>query len=154
MQHLKRLSLHVFEGQFSCCALKHANCTRCDKQELALPVLGLYSLVLTRRSQPHMAEIASLIENDKSTFFPSHIEYIYGKDGEKSETRPLMDGLVEVMEEYVAPKKQALCLPTAQGGDEKPPSVNGASVTKAGAAAKGKKSSARVYAVDLFDGGD
>ena len=152
MQHLKRLSLHVFEGQFSCCALKHANCTRCDKQELALPVLGLYSLVLTRRSQPHMAEIASLIENDKSTFFPSHIDYIYGKDGEKSETRPLMDGLVEVMEEYVAPKKQPICLPTVQAGDdEKPPSVNGASVTKAGAVVKGKKS--RVYAVDI-DRGD
>lgn len=101
---LKKLSLHVFEGNFSCCALKHNNCTRCDKQELAIPVLGLYSLVLTHRSQPHMAEVAQLIEQDKAKFFPSHIDFISGANGENNERRPLLDELVEVMEKHMGVK--------------------------------------------------
>ena len=105
VESLKQLSLHVFDGNFSCCALKHANCTRCDKQELALPVLGLYSLVLTRRSQPHMAEVAQMIQQDKARFFPSHIDFATGEHAEHHERRPLLDGLIEVMEEYVSVKE-------------------------------------------------
>ena len=101
LEYLTKLSLHVFSGQFSCCALNHVNCKRCDKQELVTPVLGLYSLVLTRRAEPHMAEIAQLMERDKEQFFPSHIDFRHGLEGELSERRPLFDGLVEVMEEYV-----------------------------------------------------
>ena len=145
MERLQRLSLHVFDGQFSCCALKHANCTRCDKQELALPVLGLYSLVLTRREQPHMGEIARLIESDKAKFFPSHIDFIYGADGSQSERRPLMDGLVEVMEDYVAPKKQEgwqeahVEKPAAAMGPEKAPSVIDGNGTKTAAKSAPKR---------------
>ena len=98
MDSLSRLSLHVFEGQFSCCALKHSTGRRCDKEELALPMLGLYSLMLKRRGVAHMREIVELIENDQARFFPDAIEYVTEAE---SERRPLLAGLVEVMKKYV-----------------------------------------------------
>ena len=96
---LSRLSLHVFDGRFSCCALKHQQSARCDKEELALPMLGLYSLVLQQRDQPHMVEICRLIDEDKQRFFPNHIEF---ETEIGSESRPLMEGLITRMEQESA----------------------------------------------------
>lgn len=147
---LKKLSLHVFEGAFSCCALKHVGCTRCDKQELALPMLGLYSLVLKRRHEAHMAEIAQMIENDKNRFFPSHIDFIHGTQGELSERRPLLDELVETMEAFMSPGGDTAAEMAHAIVDEAAPVLRSSQVDngKVGKTSKkaGKKS--RVYALD------
>ena len=76
-------------------------------------MLGLYSLVLTRRAKPHMAEISRLIEADKARFFPSHFDF---DKGGKCERRPLLDDLVEVMENYVG---CGACTSEAKGDDGK-----------------------------------
>ena len=117
VEYLTKLSLHVFSGQFSCCALNHVNCKRCDKQELVTPVLGLYSLVLTRRAEPHMAEIAQLMERDKEQFFPSHIDFRFGLEGEYVDRRPLFDDLVEIMEEYIGGGKKKKAATSSAGCD-------------------------------------
>lgn len=35
-------SLHVFEGQLTCCRLEHKGMSACDRQSLVVPLLGLY----------------------------------------------------------------------------------------------------------------
>jgi len=42
MQKFKELSLSVFEGKFTCCALRHPDGSQCDKQKLMSPILGMY----------------------------------------------------------------------------------------------------------------
>eukprot|EP00663_Eupelagonemidae_sp_cell21sb_P009543 gene9543-biopygen3132 len=37
---LSRLSLRVFEGEFSCCTMDHRGTSTCDKEALMPPVLG------------------------------------------------------------------------------------------------------------------
>ena len=119
----------------------HKGCTRCDKQELALPVLGLYSLVLKQRDQPHMAEVCQMIEQDKERFFPGHIDFVSvdGEGTEHREQRPLLDELVGVMELYVSGGAVA-------GGDveARPTQADEGKVVKK--VRNGKKT--RVYAID------
>jgi len=38
----ENLSLRVFEGNFSCCAMGHKNQAYCDKEQLVQSILGLY----------------------------------------------------------------------------------------------------------------
>eukprot|EP00660_Eupelagonema_oceanica_P001851 gene1851-16614_t len=45
---LDRLSLSVFDGDFSCCAMQHKGMASCDKEALMPAMLGLYSLVLKK----------------------------------------------------------------------------------------------------------
>ena len=40
-----------------------------------------------------------MIQQDKARFFPSHIDFATGEHAEHHERRPLLDGLIEVMEE-------------------------------------------------------
>ncbi len=37
-----RESLHVFDGELSCCRLEHKGMEACDRQSLVVPILGLY----------------------------------------------------------------------------------------------------------------
>jgi len=37
-----RESLHVFDGELTCCRLEHKGMDRCDRQSLVVPILGLY----------------------------------------------------------------------------------------------------------------
>jgi len=37
-----RESLHVFDGQLTCCRLEHKGMSACDRQSLVVPLLGLY----------------------------------------------------------------------------------------------------------------
>jgi len=38
-------SIHVFEGELSCCALGHPGGRPCDRELLVLPILGLYGQI-------------------------------------------------------------------------------------------------------------
>eukprot|EP00660_Eupelagonema_oceanica_P007302 gene7302-15496_t len=40
---LDRLSLSVFDGDFSCCAIGHKGTNQCDKEALMPAILGLYA---------------------------------------------------------------------------------------------------------------
>lgn len=35
-------SLHVFNGELTCCRFEHKGMESCDRQSLVLPILGLY----------------------------------------------------------------------------------------------------------------
>jgi len=43
-------SLHVFEGELTCCRLEHKGMVSCDRQSLVLPLLGLYGELLRAAS--------------------------------------------------------------------------------------------------------
>ena len=113
-------------------------------------MLGLYSLVLKNRSLPHMKEVAALIENDKARFFPSHIDFVTGENGEFSERRTLLDGLVEVMEDYVCPpckppKAPSKDEPTVHDGETWPTADGQHAAPADGKAKKGKKAKVTGY---------
>ena len=58
---LSELSYFVFEGEFS---------VESDKEELVSPALGLYSLIIKQRDQPHMKAIYEMVQLQKDRFFP------------------------------------------------------------------------------------
>jgi hypothetical protein len=72
---LKTLDLRVFEGQFSCCSMKHEGMTKCDKEELVQPVLGLWSMILKHRHEKHMQVVLEHIQESKDRFFPPSFEF-------------------------------------------------------------------------------
>jgi len=96
---LAKLDLRVFEGEFSCCAMKHKGTVKCDKESLMSPILGLYSLVIKQRSLSHIQDVYHHINSDKDRFFPDSIFFVDEKG--KVEERELFGPLVEKMEEYV-----------------------------------------------------
>eukprot|EP00325_Prymnesiales_sp_UTEX-LB-985_P006737 CAMPEP_0174704688 /NCGR_PEP_ID=MMETSP1094-20130205/8184_1 /TAXON_ID=156173 /ORGANISM="Chrysochromulina brevifilum, Strain UTEX LB 985" /LENGTH=971 /DNA_ID=CAMNT_0015902771 /DNA_START=18 /DNA_END=2933 /DNA_ORIENTATION=- len=58
---LERLSYFVFEGEFT---------VESDKEELVVPALGLYSLIIRQKDQPHMKQVYELVQAHKARFFP------------------------------------------------------------------------------------
>ena len=68
---------NVFGGEFTCCKRNHAverNPTeRCDKEDLFLPMLGLYCDLYKRRFNPNVAAIFDLIEPRKLELYPSEL---------------------------------------------------------------------------------
>lgn len=56
---LDRISLSVFDGDFSCCAMGHRGMISCDKEALMPAILGLYSLVLKRMGRTSAAKLLS-----------------------------------------------------------------------------------------------
>eukprot|EP00756_Hemistasia_phaeocysticola_P028128 Hpha_TRINITY_DN16160_c0_g2::TRINITY_DN16160_c0_g2_i1::g.3154::m.3154 len=96
---LVQLDLRVFEGQFSCCALNHKGTFRCDKESLMSPILGLYSLVIKQKSNPHIQRIFKLIDADRDRFFPPDFTFV-DEQGRKDK-RELFGPLVPKMEQRV-----------------------------------------------------
>uniref|UniRef100_A0A7S4K0D7 Uncharacterized protein n=1 Tax=Odontella aurita TaxID=265563 RepID=A0A7S4K0D7_9STRA len=99
---LMKLDLRVFEGQFSCCSMKHSGTVKCDKESLMSPILGLYSLVIKQRKLTHIQDVYHFIVSDKDRFFPHSIFFV-DEDG-KAEERELFGPLVKKMEEHVDEK--------------------------------------------------
>lgn len=96
---LMKLDLRVFEGQFSCCSMKHKGTVKCDKESLMSPILGLYSLVIKQRNQEHIQDVYQHIQSDKDRFFPDTTEFVNERG--KVEERELFGPLVRKMEEHV-----------------------------------------------------
>jgi len=86
---LDHLSLRIFEGTFTVAQ---------DAETLVTPVLGLYSLILKQKDEPHMQTIYQHIVEEKDRFFPKTITY----DNDPSTKTPLFGPLVDMMEKHVA----------------------------------------------------
>merc|ERR1719221_501208 len=90
------LSLRVFEGAFSCCAMGHKNQAYCDKERLVQSVLGLYFKTLSMQDDPSRKVVLEHIEASKDRFFPAFFEFSL-PDG-RTEERELFGDLVSTME--------------------------------------------------------
>uniref|UniRef100_A0A7S2MVN4 Uncharacterized protein n=1 Tax=Helicotheca tamesis TaxID=374047 RepID=A0A7S2MVN4_9STRA len=93
------LSFKLFEGDFSCCQLKHTVGTgSCDKESLRVPALGLYSIALRRAHDRHVGEVLRNMRAERESFFPSTYRF---ESDECGEERELFGPLIEKMEKYV-----------------------------------------------------
>jgi hypothetical protein len=90
------LSLRVFEGAFSCCAMGHKNQTYCDKEQLVQSVLGLYFKTLSMQDDPTRKMVLEHIQEAKERFFPSF--FTFSLPGGRQEERELFGDLVSTME--------------------------------------------------------
>jgi len=86
---LDHLSLRIFEGNFTVAQ---------DAETLVTPVLGLYSLILRQKDEPHMRTIYKHIVEEKERFFPKTITY----DNDPDTETQLFGPLVAMMETHVA----------------------------------------------------
>jgi len=91
------LSLHPFQGEFSCCKLGHQGAHQCDMEHLVRPMLGLYAKLLVKSNA---GPILEMIDKRKETFFPSRFDFALPTGG--SESRELFGRLVKATEDYVA----------------------------------------------------
>lgn len=93
------LSMMLFEAEFSCCALGHKSQTYCDKEDLVLPILGMYSKIRRKHDGPEHDYVIKHIEEFKERLFPKRFTFMRA-DG-PSEERELFGDLVALMESYV-----------------------------------------------------
>jgi len=99
-------AIYVFEGELSCCRMRHEGLPCCDRERLMVPFLGLYGLqhVLKTKGameeQMQMRDFLMAIDKQESRVFPSDIE-VTSKDKktgkQKKERRALFEGLLGKM---------------------------------------------------------
>jgi len=112
-------NLLVFEGDMTCCRLKHPEGQLCDKEALVRPLIGLYCGMYLNRDVPQWQVVSDVIEQNRDELFPQTYGYVTDAGVER---RPLFrDELTEVeqfvhfMEAYPESASQA-------GIDVRPPS--------------------------------
>merc|ERR1712157_442179 len=74
-----RDSLHVFDGELTCCRLEHKGMEACDRQSLVIPFLGLYGVLsraaheATDGNEDAIASVSTFleeIEKNQEAIFP------------------------------------------------------------------------------------
>eukprot|EP00662_Eupelagonemidae_sp_cell21_P029536 gene29536-10828_t len=102
---LDRVNLSVFEGEFSCCAIKHKGSSVCDREALMPAVLGLFSMVLSmsrgRGAKGGIAEVDRSVPRCWSTerFFPER--FLFESNDGWEEDRELFGPMVALMEKHM-----------------------------------------------------
>ena len=93
-------ALDVISGEFTCCRLGHPNEDPCDREQLMLPLLGLYADVYRERHGKY-ADAYAFIEPIKSRLFPETFEYVHkGLDGVETTTTQVLFGDLVAAVEY------------------------------------------------------
>jgi len=104
---LEHLPMYVFEGSFSCCAMKHAGGITCDRERLICPILGIYSTYLATKSDEVDVTLARMLQ-DKERMFPrTHQVEIATELGESVEEHELFGPLPHMMEEQASKQVHA-----------------------------------------------
>ena len=96
-------ALDVFSGELTCCRLGHSDESPCDKEELMLPILGLYADIYAER-HGHHADAYGFIEPIKDRLFPKDFDYthINPEDGvETTTTQVLFGDLIAAVEQTI-----------------------------------------------------
>jgi hypothetical protein len=107
-------SLHVFEGELTCCRLEHKGSTHCDRQSLVIPLLGLYGELFRASHEAKTKPGSSFkdpvqlqyvnaflreIEEHQETIFPRTFQRVmWRKNKRVVEELPLFGDLIERMQ--------------------------------------------------------
>ena len=88
-------AIRAFQGQLTCCRLQH-NCGTepCDREELMLPMLGLYGEIYSKRNDNSVKHINDAIESHLEQIYPPSFEY---NDGKEKVKRVLFGDLVKAV---------------------------------------------------------
>ena len=99
-------ALDVFNGDLTCCRLKHPHGDPCDREELMLPMLGLFA-ELYRGRETTTRDAYALVEPLVDRLYPRTFTYRRG-DGHPDEEHPLFGDLVDVCVEIKFPAPHAI----------------------------------------------
>jgi hypothetical protein len=86
-------ALDVFNGDLTCCRLKHPHGDPCDREELMLPMLGLFA-ELYRGRETTTRDAYALVEPLVDRLYPR--TFTYRRDGHADEEHPLFGDLVPI----------------------------------------------------------
>jgi len=74
----------IFDGEMTCCRLKHPNGQECDKLSIVTPLIGMYFDLYTMHESGNMDKHAqatwNFIENRKDRIFPKTFQFANEKD--------------------------------------------------------------------------
>ena len=74
--HSLRDYLDIMHGELTCCAFRHAEGQPCDREELVLPVMGLFAEVYRSRHAETKHIFDALLEGGSiDYYFPRHLDY-------------------------------------------------------------------------------
>ena len=105
-------ALDVIGGEFTCCRLGLPDEDPCDREQLMLPLLGLYADVYAGRCGKH-ADAYAFIEPRKHQLFPSTFEYTHrSPDGIETTTTQMLFGDLIAAVEHATDQEES--------GDAKP----------------------------------
>lgn len=98
----------VFDGEATCCRLKHKNMRGCDRELLLKPILGLFGELYAGREDPVKNELWNNVKAQKDVMFPKEFTYACNtwnsklkKEVETQETRPLFANLIQHIEDLI-----------------------------------------------------
>ena len=95
----------IFDANLTCCRLKHQNQDSCDRESLVLPLLGLWSQVLSdhRTGKTGTASLHAIIEPQKDRVFPASYAFeqiLDGNDTSRTEEHELFGDMIERIERW------------------------------------------------------
>jgi len=121
-----RESLHVFDGELSCCRLEHKGMEACDRQSLVVPILGLYGELFRAAHdgiKGNNADISTVktflseIEKHQEEVFPRTFQRVmWRKDKRIMEEVLLFGDLIERMRTRI--KQGKMYVVQERGGTE------------------------------------
>merc|ERR1712050_470610 len=107
--------------------MKHEGMTKCDKEELVMPVLGLWSIILKHRNDKHIQAVLDHIRESRDRFFPPSFEFMARRQAETQapcmlagdvsqykdviETRELFGNMAEKMERRILSNASSILHP-------------------------------------------
>merc|ERR1740129_806165 len=101
--------VNIFRGDMTCCALKHEGGSKCDRESLASPLLGMYFDMYTLHKADKMNEHEQaawrFIEPRKSEVFPGLYDYVTPKGTFIS--KDLFGSMISRIERFVDTDVQA-----------------------------------------------
>ena len=119
-------SLHVFNGELTCCRFEHKGMESCDRQSLVVPILGLYGELFraaydgAKDGSADMSTVEAFlkeIEKHQEDMFPRTFQRVMWRKNKRVTEEVLLFGdLIDRMRARI--KKGAMFIPLDKGGTE------------------------------------
>jgi hypothetical protein len=119
-------SLHVFDGELTCCRFEHKGMEACDRQSLVVPILGLYGELIRaahdgiKDGSADMSTVGAFlkeIEKHQETVFPRTFKRVmWRKNRRLVEEVPLFADLIDRMKARI--KQGTMFVSQERGGTE------------------------------------
>jgi len=126
-------SLHVFNGELTCCRFEHKGMESCDRQSLVVPILGLYGELLRaahdgiKGNNADMSMVTAFlkeIEKHQETVFPRNFQRVMWRKNKRVVEEVLLFGdLIDRMRQRI--EKGTMFVIQERGGTESTKSTQG-----------------------------
>ena len=93
----------IFDANLTCCRLKHKDKDSCDRESLVLPLLGLWSQVLSDHRMGQGSTLHDIIKPQKDRVFPASFEFEKISDDNetlRTEKHELFGDMIERIERW------------------------------------------------------